>query len=859
VAATACGGDGERGCCVASTERLSTGACVAGAIEVPGCVGDCACGGSGLAVFFGSSSSGSCEVPASCGEDGERACCLTVGEPSWDDNPIPLSRGCSGTPDGGTLNLTEVAGDVPEPGVCGGANPFGWSSNGHCEVCGSDGAHACVGGDTTAQTECLPGLSKDAFDYCAVCGGEGQQLCAEQMCNPGYHQAFDLFDPQLVVCSADRTIAEPDCDCTPDALPTPDPQQPVVGYADLHLHMFSNLAFGGMVLWGDAYDEKLGISGALRADNFVQRNADFQINGHALSGIDDTPVAPDPLRGATLLHGDTHANDVIENFNSGAPFGPNAGVEWDPNCLPPLCASPLEDFSGWPHWGTVTHQQAYFTWLQRAHRGGMQLTVMLAVTNEAMCAGGRHLDYPELDCEDTMASIKLQIRKAREFEAWNDTQCALGYTLSQDLDPGISAEGDVLVDRHCAQSGGPSGSGWFRIVEDPTAARVAIANGQLAVVLGIEESALFGYKLGLSDQFVDIERQLQEFLGLGVRHVFPIHNFDNAFGATATWNETIGVGHRYANRHINDWLHVEACPNIPSLDGTNRYGFKMYTEPFLNSAIGALSFGIDPLTYPFAESIIGLLDFGGTCNQYGLTPFGEGLIERLIDVGMIIDIDHMSNRSFDRTLEIAESHSYPGIVASHALMYDLHKEEFRHERMRTQPQLERIAALGGMIGVMTQPPPNDEREMIEDPNRANPLSTNDCEASSKSVSSAYEWAVKVMEPGFPVGRTFGVAFGTDFNGISQHNAPRFGPNACASDIAAATQDLGTKVVYPFTIPGFGSFDQQQTSNRVFDFNTDGLAHIGLLPDMVKDMENSYLTGASDLDPLFNSAEAYLQL
>ena len=71
---------------------------------------------------------------------------------------------------------------------------------------------------------------------------------------------------------------------------------------------------------------------------------------------------------------------------------------------------------------------------------------------------------------------------------------------------------------------------------------------------------------------------------------------------------------------------------------------------------------------------------------------------------MIIDVDHMSIKSLDATLDLAATESYPGIVASHVLMFDLTEKPARHERMRTRAQLERIARLGGMIGVMTQAP-----------------------------------------------------------------------------------------------------------------------------------------------------------
>ena len=44
--------------------------------------------------------------------------------------------------------------------------------------------------------------------------------------------------------------------------------------------------------------------------------------------------------------------------------------------------------------------------------------------------------------------------------------------------------------------------------------------------------------------------------------------------------------------------------------------------------------------------------------------------------------------------------------------------------------------------------------------------------------------------------------------------------------------------------------------RTFDFNVDGLAHYGLLPDLLQDLKNIGL-GAEAFDALFSSAEAYL--
>ena len=82
----------------------------------------------------------------------------------------------------------------------------------------------------------------------------------------------------------------------------------------------------------------------------------------------------------------------------------------------------------------------------------------------------------------------------------------------------------------------------------------------------------------------------------------------------------------------------------------------------------------------------------------------------------------------------------------------------------------------------------------------------------------------------------------------------------AATVAQRTLQEATKnrLTYPFTLPGFGTFDRQVSGQRVFDFNTDGLAHIGLLPDMVADLKNVGLNDVQ-LGRLFGSAQAYVDM
>lgn len=831
AAATPCGEAGQRGCCLASTERLSSGACTAGTAELDGCSGDCRCGGSGLAVFLGLSSSSRCEAVSACGGPGERACCLT--ETRWDANPIPLSGGCRFDPQySGANGLTEIAGGSGQGQLCGGSNPLGFRSNGTCVGCGTEGAHACVG--VAAADECRDGLTKDALGFCASCGREGQPVCDAASASPSCAPAFH---PDGGLCTADRVIAEPDCNCDASTRAASPVTQPVNGFADLHLHMFSNLAFGGLTVWGDAFHPAGGISQALRADNFALRTKDRLLNGHVITGVHGDRLPVDPFRLQTLVHGDGHFNDLIgagngQHFPAFGPL-PNSGVEWDAGYFD---AGANPDFLGWPRWNSVTHQQVYYRWLERAHKGGLQLTVLLAVNNETMCASGRRIDDPDYPCADTMTGVRLQLAEARKFEQWLDGRCSAGESGACALD----LPNDLKA-------------GWFKIVETPAQARAAIARGQLAVVLGIEDATLFGCKSGVCTA-ESVRAQLDAFRALGVRHLFPIHNFDNGFGGAATWQDTIAIGNAYSTGSFFD---AENCPDVPAFDGHSGYGKRLYGTPGdpLNEAFMAaqlVGLGMKPTDSGYVLARLQASRLDTTCNRKGLTSLGGFLVRELMARKMIVDVDHMSARAFDGTLDLAESAAYPGIVASHVLMFELTGKPARHERMRTRAQLARIARLGGTIGVMTQAP-EPETPVVE-PGPDDPgfsAVANDCARSTKGWAQAFRYAVDVMTVD---GAAPGVALGTDFNGISKQLAPRFGSEATL----CAPQDEATRLSYPFVVPGFGSFERQQTGGRVFDFNETGLAHVGLLPDMVQDLARVGLTG-SELAPLFRSAEQYLRM
>jgi hypothetical protein len=118
------------------------------------------------------------------------------------------------------------------------------------------------------------------------------------------------------------------------------------------------------------------------------------------------------------------------------------------------------------------------------------------------------------------------------------------------------------------------------------------------------------------------------------------------------------------------------------------------------------------------------------------------------------------------------------------------------------------------------------------PSTGFPTLQADCRSSTKSWIQGYQYAVEVMQGP--------VALGTDFNGVAAHTGPRFGSGGCGGEAGvvdlvatrkeerSAQERAGNQLVYPFT-NAFGTFDRQVTGQQTFDFNTAGLAHIGLLP------------------------------
>jgi len=351
-----------------------------------------------------------------------------------------------------------------------------------------------------------------------------------------------------------------------------------------------------------------------------------------------------------------------------------------------------------------------------------------------------------------------------------------------------------LQDYVDAQAGG-KGRGWFRLVYNPRQARAVMERGKLAVLIGIESSNLFGCSERQDEPQCDkrdIDRGIRAARKLGVRTVFPMHWTDNAFGGAALEGGGRGTFINVLERfQTGHYFRTGPCP-----------------QPGQGEEMGTLSLGelgflatFFPAAEPISHDAFPAYPPGVQCNSKGLTPLGAYLIKRLIANHMLIEMDHMSEWARESVLRIAKGRRYP-LVSSHT----------GTGGYWTPEQLQLLYRLGGMAAARADDAPALAAKVEE----------------LKSDRSKRHF--------------FGVGLGTDTGGFSSLPGPR--PDAAQAPLSYPFRGLYCKV----------TFKRQQNGSRSYDLNTDGLAHYGLIADLLADMQQH--GGAAALRSLFRSAEAY---
>jgi microsomal dipeptidase-like Zn-dependent dipeptidase len=549
--------------------------------------------------------------------------------------------------------------------------------------------------------------------------------------------------------------------------------QPVRGIADVHNHQFANLGFGGVVFWGASFDPARGINGALAWCDYTWQFPIINLVGARTDGAGPGFEAHGPSIGQGITH------PVSLGVREGLHAVGGTGA-----------------FDGWPTFRTMTHQQMYHRWLKRAYEGGLRLSVMLAVNNEAMCrASKKRQDWGGTVCDD-MPAVDRQLQAAKDLEAFVDLE----------------------------DNGARDASGWYQIAYTPSQARQIIRDGKLAVVLGIEVDSLFGCKWGATGcDEAHVRGEAARYYALGVRHIYPIHQFDNPFGGAAMFKDLLNTGNAVVTGHH---FNIRNCVD-------QGYSYNVGSDFFVELFAAFMGTPFPNMAYYDAQP--------ADCNVLGLSSLGAAAIDAFMDQRMIIDVDHMSRLMIDSVLAIAENREpnpYP-LVSGHTDFYDLAQPGYRSEFTLTAAQLRRIRDLGGMITATTLP--HNDKVCY----------------SSADYAGYYLHALSTMDGG-PYGEGYeAVAFSTDFGGWGLQPGPRFGRRWVFDEWCE--DDSAPRLFYPFPGPFGGWFYPQTTGQRTFDFNVEGLAHVGLVPDLIADLKASGRLTDAQLDPLYNSAETYIRM
>ncbi|KFE72044.1 membrane dipeptidase [Hyalangium minutum] len=223
-------------------------------------------------------------------------------------------------------------------------------------------------------------------------------------------------------------------------------------------------------------------------------------------------------------------------------------------------------------------------------------------------------------------------------------------------------------------------------------------------------------------------------------------------------------------------------------------------------------------------------DVDSACrNVKGLTPEGKAMVQAMMSKGMLVDMAHMSERSVQDTFALAQTNTYYPLMISHGHFREVMNPKVAEQEKSTPSWVVRyLRQTGGMFGLRTA---HDEVRTY-----TKTAVANNCHGSTRSLAQAYEFGRQ--------GLKVPMAFGADLNGFIQQTRPRFGPNGACSATFQAEADVQA---YQQTLSGPGRLGTE--------FDENGLAHIGLLPDLLRDLKNLGVNTTG----LENSAETFIRM
>lgn len=339
---------------------------------------------------------------------------------------------------------------------------------------------------------------------------------------------------------------------------------------------------------------------------------------------------------------------------------------------------------------------------------------------------------------------------------------------------------------------------WMEIADSAADVRRIVGEkDKMAVIVGVELDDVGDFLLKkVKPSPAAARAEIRRLHGLGVRYAFPVHLIDNAFGGTAVYEDEVNRANCF---HGGDWWQLKCTGG----SGPDEKGIKHVVGAGWD-AFKSMKLGQCGGTAPVPKCKPG----EGHMNSKGLTAAGKAAISEMMRLGMIIDIDHASLRTLRDILDHTKTPGggYPLVSGHNGLRAGLDglppkPGHAGNENQRTKEQYLELAARKGLAGI------------------------------GWGALRSDEWHARVR-----AAKDTGVALalGSDINGLVVQPTPRAG---CKKGSEC--------VVYSAEFP----------KPSQWDYNTDGVAHIGLFPDLLRDVETQE-QGDRTVDALFDGAEAF---
>lgn len=374
--------------------------------------------------------------------------------------------------------------------------------------------------------------------------------------------------------------------------------------------------------------------------------------------------------------------------------------------------------------------------------------------------------------------LRLMVMSALNNEAF----CALLPRANRTPGYGCGDLENVVrqLDAALAMGADPRTS-WYKIARTPAEARRIVNSGQLAVILSVEASDIFNT--------ADPAATLRTLYDRGVRTLQPLHQFNSKLGGVGWHDGTIKT--------------LQKIKNLPSVRSLCKDGG------------GHGNFADCDATE-------------GNLNYLGLTGAGQRFVAAMLNLGMPVDIAHMSELSVrDVETLVTAACDYP-VYVSHGHVRTLLDEESwkaknKHEKSVPDWQLDLLRKTGGMFGLRTGP---------------------DHHQASAYRASMTAAGVSAALPGMPAqtigkkdigGNEFHFAYALDY--LHRLKGVRV---ALGSDLNGLIPQMVFK-------------DEDQNAKLA------GLAHIGEFPELFRKVKATGLDSGTFGELRERSAEAYLQM